>query len=160
MGCISFSRGIFLTQVLSPPLLPWQKGSSLLSPLFCSHCQPSIPRPCAPCLPSALQLECPISPDVAALQQVGSGCLGRALCFWVSLLPASTSFPHRLGVSLGSSSGSSSLAVQACCCTSRPFSVRPPSVSMEALLRSRLPWGPLRVTAWPFEGPRAQGLVG
>ena len=45
MGCISFSRGIFLTQVLSPPLLPWQKGSSLLSPLFCSHCQPSIPPP-------------------------------------------------------------------------------------------------------------------
>ena len=28
------------------------------------------------------------------------------------------------------------------------------------LLRSRLPWGPLRVTARPFRGPRTQGLAG
>lgn len=77
------------------------------------------------------------------------------LCF----SPAtSTSSPRHLLVSLGSSGSSWRCRPPAALSGPSP-SARPRS-PWRRLLRSRLPWGPLRVTARPFQGPRAQGLVG
>ena len=159
-AAISFSRGIFLTQVLSPHLLPWQKGSSLLSPLFCSHCQPSIHLPV--CSVSAL------GPSAGVSRLTG---YGRSPAGWlqVSLVvlsaPGFLSFPPPPLFLIAWAFLWAPLQVlppwrcrPAAALPSPSPSICPRSPSRH-LLWSRLPWGPLRVTVQPFQGPWAQGLV-